>query len=148
MADATVQALCEQLACYRRLARLTELQHRHVQQSQTEALLEVLKSRQGILEQITSLENSIRPSKSRWQDFLAELNEDDRTLAQSTVGESRKLLEQITASDQNDALVLQQRKLSIGNQIGKTTAARTINKNYAAAAYGRARPTSRVDISQ
>ena len=148
MSDAVVTALSEQLACYRRLVRLTELQHRHVQQSQTEALLEVLKNRQTILEQITGLEALIRPSKSRWPEFLAELSDTDRTSAQQTVIESKKLLEQITASDQNDALVLQQRKLNIGNQIGKAGAARQINRNYAAAAYGKSRPSSRVDISQ
>jgi hypothetical protein len=60
------------------------------------------------------------------------------------LAETRQLLEQITAADRNDSIVLQQRKLSLGRQINKTSAARTLNRKYAAAAYG-TRP-SKMDI--
>ena len=52
------------------------------------------------------------------------------------MNQSRKFLEEITNSDRNDALVLQQRKLNLGRYINQATAARKFNRNYAAAAYG------------
>ena len=55
------------------------------------------------------------------------------------------MLEQITAADR-DELVLQQRKLNLGRQIGQTDAARQVNRTYAAAAYGRKAP--RMDVKQ
>ena len=45
-----LQALEDQVGCYQRLAKLAELQHVHVQQEQTEALLDVLQSRQAVLD--------------------------------------------------------------------------------------------------
>ena len=47
-------------------------------------------------------------------------------------------------ADRNDAMVLQQRKLTLGRQINQASAARTLNRNYAAAAYG-TRP-ARMDV--
>ena len=62
------------------------------------------------------------------------------------VGETRRLLEQITTADQNDALVLQQRKLNVGKQINQASGARQVNRNYAAAAYGNRQ--SRMDVQR
>ena len=52
------------------------------------------------------------------------------------LAETRKLLEQITLADRDDAMVLQQRKLNLGKQIGQAAAAKQVNRTYAAAAYG------------
>ena len=45
VADSTVAALEEQVACYRRLAKLAELQHVHVQQVNGE-LLDICKAQE------------------------------------------------------------------------------------------------------
>ena len=137
-------ALTEQLGCYRKLAKLAEIQHEHVQHNHTEQLLEVLGKRQEVLNQITKLEKMVAPAKQRWSDYLTELTGDDRTTAESSVDETRKLLEQITSADRNDALVLQQRKLSLGKQINQASAARQVNRQYAASAYGQRAP--RMDL--
>jgi hypothetical protein len=142
--DPVIAALEQQVDCYRKLARLAELQHVYVQQSQTEELLQLLSSRQLVLDQIADLEQTISPAKKRWSEFLTET--DDPTLAQSLLAETKKLLEEITTSDRNDAMVLQQRKLNLGKQIGQATVAKNLNRNYAAAAYGR--PQSRMDLSR
>jgi hypothetical protein len=78
---------------------------------------------------------------------VATLPSDVRAEAETLLAETRRLLEQITTADRNDALVLQQRKLSLGNEIGKATAARQVNRNYAAAAYG-ARGGGRMDLQR
>src|SRR5215211_4944628 len=114
-----ISALREQVHCYRRLAKLADLQHVHVQQSQTESLLEVLAGRQEVLDQLKLFEASVAPQRKRWPDFLGELAPDARGLAEALLAETRGLLEQITAADRNDALVLQQQKLNLGRQINQ-----------------------------
>ena len=127
----------EQVGCYQRLAKLAELQHEHVQQSQTEALLDVLEQRQEVLDQIARLgaDRSRRPRRGG-RITSATLRATSAAQAETLLAETRRLLEEITTADRNDALVLQQRKLNLGRQINQATAARQVNRNYAAAAYG------------
>ena len=146
-ADPILAALQEQVACYRRLAKLAEIQHDHVQQGRTEQLLEVLGQRQEVLGDVARCEAVIAPAKRQWTTYVATLPPDARAEAELLLGETRRLLEEITSADRNDALVLQQRKLSLGSQIGKATAARQVNRNYAAAAYG-GRGAGRMDLQQ
>jgi flagellar biosynthesis/type III secretory pathway chaperone len=126
----------QQLGCYRNLAKLAMVQHSHVQDSRTEDLLKVLGQRQELLDQLADLEQLIGPIRKQWNDFMSGLTDDNRAEAERMVGQSRKFLEEITTSDRNDALVLQQRKLNLGRDINQATAARKFNRNYAVAAYG------------
>ena len=134
MADSVLDALEEQVGCYRRLARLVELQHEHVRQSRTEELLGVLAQRQQVLDQVVGLEQSLQPAKGRWNEYLGELAPEDRERGRGLLAESRQLLEQITTADRNDALVLQQRKLNVGKQLKQAAAARGASLRYAAVA--------------
>ena len=131
-----ISALRQQVNCYRRLAKLADLQHVHVQQSQTEQLLEVLAGRQEVLDQLTLFEQTVAPERKRWPEFLGELAPDAREMAETLLAETRGLLEQITTADRNDAFVLQQQKLNLGRQINQASAARQVNRTYAASAYG------------
>jgi hypothetical protein len=144
--ESVIVALEEQVGCYRRLAKLAAIQHEHVQREQTEALLDVLKSRQEVLERIGSLEALVGPAKKSWSAFVTAMTPDRRARAEELLGETRRLLEEITNSDKNDVLVLQQRKLNLGRQIGQATAARQVNRSYAAAAYGPTR--SNMDVQR
>ena len=139
-------ALEQQMICYQRLARLAELQHEHVQQNQTESLLEVLGKRQEVLDQVAELERTIGPAKQRWGEFTGTLSSGGRVRAETLLATTRRLLEEITTADRNDALVLQQRKLCIGRQISQATAAKQMNRTYATAAYGAATP--RMDVKR
>ena len=138
--DPIIDALHEQLGCYRRLAKLAEIQHEHVRQSRTEQLLEVLGSRQEVLEQVEQFEQVIGPAKRQWGEYLRTLDAPDRQQAESLMAETRRLLEEITLADRDDALVLQQRKLNLGREITRAAGARRLNSSYAAAAYGRRPP--------
>lgn len=144
--DPVIAALQEQVTCYQRLAKLAEQQHEHVQQSSTEALLDVLARRQEVLDHVSRLEQTIVVAKRRWGEYVGGLRSDQRTQAERLMGETRRLLEEITTSDRNDALILQQRKLNLGKQISQASAARQINRSYAAAAYGT--KVSRMDVRQ
>ncbi len=144
--DSILTALQDQVHCYGRLAKLAEIQHEHVQNNHTDELLNVLTQRQQVLDQVADLEQILGPTKRRWNDYVRDLNPSDRALAEEMLADTRRLLEQINTADRNDALVLQQRKLNIGKQINTASAARQINRTYAAAAYGR--PASRMDVSR
>jgi hypothetical protein len=133
---AVLDALTEQVSCYQRLAKLARIQHEHIQQSQTDALLEVLKSRQEVLDEIGRLERTVAPIKQSWNEFSRTLVEPNRGRAEALVTEARELLREITECDRNDVLVLQQRTLNLGKQINQATAARKVNTKYATAAYG------------
>lgn len=146
--DQTILALTKQVECYRRLAKLAQTQHEHVQQGEVESLLEVLAARQGVLDQITELERDIAPAKKRWGEYAASLDAGSRGMAERLLGETRQLLEQITAADRDDALVLQQQKLDVGRQIGQASTARTVGRGYAAAVgYGQQR-RSTMDVQR
>lgn len=136
-----ISALMQQVECYRRLAKLAEAQHEFVQQGQTEELLAVLSQRQSVLNQIASLDRDVGPARRRWNEFAGGLGGEQRTAAETLLAETRRLLEQITRADRNDTMVLQQRKLNLGRQIGAASAARNVNRSYAAAAYGRRQST-------
>jgi hypothetical protein len=135
--DSVLEALEEQVGCYRRLARLVELQHEHVRQSRTEELLAVLAQRQQVLDQVVGLEQNLQPAKGRWTEYLDGLPTDQRDRGRGLLAESRQLLEQITTADRNDALVLQQRKLNVGKQLRQAAAARGAGRQYAALAGSR-----------
>jgi hypothetical protein len=144
--DPIILALEQQVSCYQRLAKLAELQHEHVQQNQTESLLEVLGKRQGVLDQVAQLDRAIAAARRQWSQYAAKLDAPSRDRAEYLLAETRRLLEQITTADRADAMVLQQRKLNLGRQIHQATAARQVNRTYAAAAYGSAAP--RMDVKQ
>ena len=146
MQDPIITALHEQVGCYQRLAKLAELQHEHVQQSATEALLELLSRRQEALNHVSRLEQIIVVAKKRWGDYVIGLRSDQRIQAEKLLAETKRLLEEITTADRNDALILQQRKLNLGKQINQHTTARQVNRNYATAAYGTT--VSRMDLKQ
>lgn len=144
--QAVIDALEEQVGCYQRLAKLAHIQHEHVQQSQTDALMAVLKSREEVLDEIARLERTIAPVKQSWSGFVSTLEEPSRARAEALVVEARQLLKEITDCDRDDVLVLQQRTLNLGRQINQASAARKINTKYAAAAYGSSQ--SRMDVQR
>ncbi len=136
-----ISALQEQVDCYRRLLKLAELQHEHVQSGETQPLLDVLGLRQRELDRVASLDEEMAGARGRWTAWLEVQDPATRQKAELLLGETRRLLELITAADRNDALVLQQRKLSVGREMQQTSSAAAVNRRYAAAAYGAPRPT-------
>lgn len=134
--DAVIVALEEQVDCYKKLVKLAERQHEFVQQGNTEELLGVLEQRQAVLDQIGPLEKIVAPAKRQWGQFLTLLDGEVRGQAEGLLEETRRLLEEITTADRNDALVLQQRKLNISRQMGQQDSAAKVSKSYAAGAYG------------
>ena len=142
--DPIIEALAQQVACYRKLAKLAGIQRLHIQNSATEALIDVLQKRQAVMEQLAEQERIIAPAKQRWSEYSASLSEESRAKAEELLVETRALLKRITDADRDDVLALQQRKLNLGRQIQQATTAKQVNRNYAKAAYGSSR--SRMDL--
>ena len=145
-AQATLEALTEQVECCQKLAKLSQMQHEHIEHGRVEQLLDVLKTRQQVVEQMARCERVVGPVKKQWEQFVLTLDEATRTKAEALVAESRSLLEQITAADRDDALVLQQRRLNVGKEIRQTSSARQVHRMYGAAAYGHRPP--RMDLQR
>jgi len=144
---ANIAALTEQLDCYRKLARLSELQRTYVEQNQTDELIGVLEARGTLLGDIARLEQLVAPLKRNWAAHAPAMSEAARASAAAMLAETRTLLEQITTADQDDVLLLQQRKLNVGKQIQATGSARRINTRYAASAYGNS-PGGKLNVQQ
>lgn len=139
-AEAIAAALDRQLGCYRKLLKLSELQRGYIEQNQTDALIVVLQERQAVLTDIATWEETVGPLKREWNERSPEFDEATRAAFQANFADARALLQRITQADQDDVLLLQQKKLSVGKQLRQTTDARQINRNYAASAYGKAPP--------
>jgi HPt (histidine-containing phosphotransfer) domain-containing protein len=122
------------------------MQHEHISHGRVEQLLDVLKSRQQLVEQMSACERVVGPAKKQWGEFVAGLDDATRLKAESLLAESRSLLEQITSADRDDALVLQQRRLNLGKEIRQTSSARQVHRMYGAAAYGHKPP--RMDLQR
>jgi hypothetical protein len=144
--EVALAALHEQADCYRRLSKLAEAQHDHVEQSRTDALLEVLRHRAVEVERIGQLETLLAPLRRAWSEVTADWSVEQRATAESIIAEIRLLLERINASDRSDSLILQQRKLSVGKQLQQAGTARGVSRSYAAAAYGK--PPPRMDVQR
>jgi hypothetical protein len=141
-----ISALHEQVESYRRLAKLAEIQHEHVQSGQAEALLDVLRMRQTELDRIGELDATISAVRKDWQAWMDGIDGAPRQAAQRLLEETRQLLATITTADRNDAMVLQQRKLVLGREIKQASSATAVNRKYVTAAYGK--PAARMDVTR
>lgn len=135
-----------QIDLYSKLLRLCELQHTLIAQERTDDLMVVLQKRQAIVEALGAIEQRLRPIKQDWHSRAASIDTEIRSSLEAKFALSRDLLMQITEADKDDALVLQQRKIAIGQQLRKTTSGRVMNQKYAAGAY--ATTGGRMDISR
>lgn len=136
----------QQIDLYRKLLRLAELQHALIAQERTDDLLVLLEKRQLLVDALGAIEKRLRPTKVEWQAIASGFDSSDREQLESKFAESRDLLMQITQADQDDALVLQQRKISVGQQLRHTSGARVVNRGYAAGAYSTS--GARMDVSR
>src|SRR2546423_6824964 len=94
--DPIILALEQQVGCYQRLAKMAEMQHEFVRQSQTESLLEVLGKRQEVLDRVSRLEGVIAPAKRAWGEYAGRLDAGSRSRAEGLLAGTRRIPEQVT----------------------------------------------------
>lgn len=135
-----------QIDLYGKLLRLCELQHTLIAQERTDDLMVVLEKRQAIVDALGAIEARLKPVKQDWHSVALTIDTPVRSDLEAKFAMSRDLLMQITQADQDDALVLQQRKISVGQQLRQTTSGRVMNQRYGAAAY--VTSGARMDVSR
>jgi hypothetical protein len=135
-----------QIDLYSKLLRLCEIQHTLIAQERTDDLIVVLQRRQMIVEAVGAIEQRLKPIKQDWHSLASGIDRDTRSDLESKFAQSRDLLMQITQADDDDALMLQQRKMAVGRQLRQTTSGRVMNQKYAAGAY--ATTGGRMDVSR
>jgi hypothetical protein len=138
--------LAAQADWYSKLLKLAYLQHALIEQERTDDLLVVLERRNLIVEQLSLIEQRLKPIKLNWAEVSAKMSGDDQVRVRAAFSEVRDLLGQITQADQDDTMLLNQRKISVGQQLRATNAGLQTNRRYAAGAY--AGVGSRMDVSR
>lgn len=143
-ASRIIQLLEDQQSHCRRLLRLCEIQHTLVVQDRHDELLKVLSMRQTEVDAVLEIENQLRPLKQDWSTAMAGLHEESRSRVEALVARNRELLAGIAQADESDALVMQQRKLTVAQQIQHTRVGGVAQRRYAADAY----TNTKVDVSR
>lgn len=134
VATRLLQLLSNQLALYRQLACLAKQQSLLVNNNDPQQLLEVLGTRQCLVDQLLAIGQQLTPVKERWRQCQNELPDEARGKAQLMLDEVGCVLTEIIASDERDSAALAARKEDIGSQIRRTTTGKQVNQAYKAQA--------------
>lgn len=140
-----LELLAQQAQHYTQLQKLAMTQHEMICLDRTDMLLDILAQRQVALDEILTLEHELKPVKLGWSEYADGLDSRTRTEAERLLSSAKESLAAITRSDEDDALMLQQRKLNVGKQLVKTGQGRVVNRAYGGAPYGQ---PGRVDLSK
>jgi hypothetical protein len=125
----TARAVAAQLGHYRKLRALARLQRQAVRDGDERKLLAVLADRQEVVDAALALEPDLAAAKRAVPNVPKPIADGLR--------EIRDLLAAITEGDQQDALLMQQRKAGIGRELRKNIKVGGATRAYAAAAYAR-----------
>jgi predicted nuclease with TOPRIM domain len=122
--------LAAQRDIYHRLAELACQQSGHVAAGEAEELMSVLGARAHLIDELTQLDQQIKPYKPRWQELLATLGAAQRAQISDLLAQVEKLLAQILAQDEADKEALVRQKSEIGAQLQGTVTGKQLNRAY------------------
>lgn len=100
--DAVLRAVRDQRDAYARLLDLVRHQSEVVAKGHTEALLNVLVQRRGIVRDIECLDATLQPARRDWPAFAANLNHHDRREAEQAIHDIRRMLAEVIEADAAD----------------------------------------------
>lgn len=123
-----------QRALYEDLDALSRTQGPLIASEQTDALLEVLARRQGLVDQLTLVNQDIAPFSSDWARLSASLSDHHRATIRERFEAVAALASAITARDEEHRRALEARRADIGAELAGLSRARG-----AVAAYGSGR---------
>ena len=106
----------------------------------------VLQRRQMIVDAVGPIEARLKPIKQQWLSIAPDVEPNLRGELEAKFAQARDLLLQINQADSDDVLMIQQRKIEIGQQLRRTGTARMMNQKYAAGTYAAA--GGRMDVSR
>ena len=129
-AEKLLAPLEEQLALYKKLKELTGRQRELVSEEDPAALLALLGERQQLLDQLAALDGEVAPIRRSWDRLSSTLPGAVLRRATAVFQESRRLLENILASDQKDTELLEGRKANVAEALQTIGAARQTHAAY------------------
>lgn len=136
-----IELLTEQRDLYQQLHELSARQQEIIAQGQTEQLLVVLAERQGLVDQLTTINKDIAPLRQRMGDLTAAAPEADKQRVRDLIDDVQNLLTTIIERDEADRRQLEASKAAVGAELRRTNTAPAAVNAYRSNVYARASAT-------
>lgn len=133
--DDLIRLLTQQRDLYQRLDELGKGQAGFIAQGATEQLLEVLSSRQGVIEQLQDVSRQLGPYREYLSDLPADIPQKQRQALRSLVDDVQSLLHGIIERDDQDRRKLAEARKTLGQSLQQVT-----HTSAAVSAYRKPKP--------
>ena len=111
------QLLERQQELFTRLDAMSARQSQLIEGDQTDQLLELLASRQSLVDQIAQTSSMLEPYRASWESVMSGANETGRLRIRRRLDALAGLAERVAARDESDRRTLEQRRESIAAEI-------------------------------
>lgn len=125
-----VALLEQQCGLYEKLKELSDQQSRLVIEGAPEPLLQVLASRQRLIDELTRVNSGLLPYRSKWDEYWGSLNEPDRQRIGALIQKVEGMLGGIIEQDNHDRQRLEEATGSIREELAGTTHASAAMQAY------------------
>ncbi len=145
---AVLATLRAQVSACRRLRRLATEQAKALADGDNTRLLGVLERRKSAIQEATANDDVVAPTRVAWPASVVDWPDEARDEAKALFGEIKNHLADLSKQDDRDAAGLRVRIATAGNELARVKAddrtVRRLNRNYAAAAYGKVQ--TKIDV--
>lgn len=145
VADRVLALLRQQRDRYQDLKGLASRQRILVTSGEPERLLGVLTERRKHVDRLGELDNEVRRLSRRWPDLYRAMDPGQRRDADGLIEEVRRTLQEILASDEEDARLLSARMAGVRQQSDGLAESRRAYAAYGTAALQAARDRGQMD---
>ncbi len=142
-----VTRLRRQLGLYHRLKRLSQRQRDLITSDHPQQLLVLLAERQKLVDELTSLNQSLVPFQEYWRKNHESVTPSLRRQADQLLKEAAEALQSILKIDDEDARILAARKAQAAEQVASLAVSRQAFRAYGADANQNKRQLIRTDES-
>lgn len=125
-----LRILDRQRDLYQRLDALSRTQEALIESDETDRLLEVLGSRQTLVDEIGALNEELSPFAERWDDLSTRLDPARRSALRARFDEVAALVGGIAERDEADRRRLESRRAAVGSQLNGLHNARGAVRAY------------------
>ena len=126
------RVLDRQLELYQQLDARSAEQGRLIESEETDQLLEVLRQRQVIVDQITDLNAQMQPYRDQWDELAASIDESQRDALRSRFDELGDAARRIVLRDDADRARLEGRRRVIASELASLSKSKGAVAAYAA----------------
>jgi hypothetical protein len=133
-ADALAGLVARQRDLYVRLNAQAERQSALITGNEPERLLELLGERQRLIEELSSLNEEMRPYRKNWPALRRTVSARQAQHIEGLLGEVQSLLTRIMAQDEKDAQLLAARRTATAEAMSGVRSGRQAGRAYVASA--------------